>query len=93
MFYDRKARRVEGIETPRNLYILLFNQFDFMELRDIRPLTAWDVENIELWDEPTQTYLGEWEKGHFDYSRASEAVIVKLDRYFRSRFTRAGRPK
>ena len=87
MFYDRESYRIEEISNLTELAGVLPLAYAFPAIVRTRLLRSYPVENVEIHDFYTKTYLGDWDEDSFDFAGATDAVIATLDAHFRLHFS------
>jgi hypothetical protein len=88
VFYDRETYRIEEVENLEELRKVIPKAYPHPAIRRIRMLSFMAVENIEIYDFYTKTFLGSWDDyDSFDFAGASDAVIDTLDAHFRLHFS------
>ncbi len=86
MFYDRSKYRLEEVEDLSSLAKVLPAAYPHPALVRIRLLSFFPVENVEIHDFYTKTFLGTWDDDSFDFAGAADAVINALDEHFKLLF-------
>ncbi len=79
MIYLRKEFRVEEIQNLDALVRILPPKFEWPVLRQTTSLKRPIVQNVEIYDFYTNTYLGNWDEDSFDFAGADDKTIHDLD--------------
>ena len=87
MVYIREEYRIEEIDNVLSFFSVLPPKFHHAVVR--KTYLPWlpGYECVEIWNNLTNDFLGEWDEDSFDFAGANDAVIDTLDRHFRLHFS------